>query len=60
MLKIAVCDDEPVFVEQISGRIKKYMPDAAIQGFFSSEELLSHGEVFDIYFLDIQMEKWMV
>lgn len=34
MLKIAVCDDEPVFVEQISGRIKKYMPDVAIQGFF--------------------------
>ena len=34
MLKIAVCDDEPAFVEQISGRIKKYMPDAAIQGFF--------------------------
>ena len=57
MLKIAVCDDEPVFVEQISGRIKKYMPDVAIQGFFSSEELLSQGEVFDIYFLDIQMEK---
>ena len=57
MLKIAVCDDEPVFVEQISGRIKEYMTDAVIQGFFSSEELLSQGEVFDIYFLDIQMEK---
>ncbi len=57
MLKIAVCDDEPVFVEQISGRIKKYMPDAVIQGFFSSEDLLSLKEVFDIYFLDIQMEK---
>ena len=57
MLKIADCDDEPVFVEQISGRIKEYMPDAAIQGFFSSEDLLSQREVFDIYFLDIQMEK---
>ncbi len=57
MLKIAVCDDEPVFVGQISGRIKEYMTDAAIQGFFSGEELLSQGEVFDIYFLDIQMEK---
>ena len=31
MRKIAVCDDESVFVKQISGRIKKYMPDAAIQ-----------------------------
>ena len=57
MLKIAVCDDEPVFVEQISGRIKEYMPDAAIQGFISSANLLLWGEKFDIYFLDIQMEK---
>ena len=57
MLKIAVCDDEPVFVEQISSRIKKYILDAVIQGFFSSEEILSQKEVFDIYFLDIQMEK---
>lgn len=57
MLKIAICDDEPVFVEQMSGRIKESMPDAAIQGFFSGEDLLSQGERFDLYFLDIQMEK---
>ena len=57
MIKIAVCDDEPVFVEEISGRIKKYVPNAEIQGFFSGKELLSQETVFDIYFLDIQMEK---
>ena len=57
MLKIAVCDDEPAFVEQISDRIKKYIPDGTIQCFLSSEDLLSQGELFDIYFLDIQMEK---
>ena len=57
MLKIAVCDDEPVFVEQISDKIKKDMPDCIIQNFFSSEDLLLSGEVFDLYFLDIQMEK---
>lgn len=57
MLKIAVCDDEPVFVEQISDRIKKYMPDCTIYNFFSSEDLLLQEEIFDIYFLDIQMEK---
>lgn len=57
MLKIAVCDDEPVFVKQISGRIKEYMPDAVIYSFFSGEDLLLQKEVFDIYFLDIQMEK---
>ena len=57
MLKIAVCDDEPVFVEQISDRIKKYMSECIIQCFLSSEDLLLQGELFDIYFLDIQMKK---
>lgn len=57
MLKIAVCDDEPAFVEQISDRIKKYIPDGIIQCFLSSEDLLLQGELFDIYILDIQMEK---
>ena len=57
MLKIAVCDDEPAFVEQISDRIKKYIPDGTIQCFLSSEDLLLQGELFDIYILDIQMEK---
>ena len=57
MLKIAVCDDEPAFVEQISDRVKKCIPDCSIQGFFSSEDLLSQGDIFDIYFLDIQMDK---
>ena len=57
MLKIAVCDDESVFVEQISDRIKKYMPECIIQCFLSGEDLLLQGEIFDIYFLDIQMKK---
>lgn len=57
MLKIAVCDDEPVFVEQISGKIKEYMKDCTICSFFSSEDLLLQKVVYDIYFLDIQMEK---
>lgn len=57
MFKIAVCDDEPAFVEQISDRIKKYMPDCIIQCFLSSEDLLLQEELFDIYLLDIQMEK---
>lgn len=57
MLEIAVCDDEPVFVEQFSSKIKEYMPDCSIYSFFSSEDLLLQGKLFDIYFLDIQMEK---
>jgi len=57
MLEIAVCDDEPVFVEQFSSKIKEYMSDCSIYSFFSSEDLLLQGKLFDIYFLDIQMEK---
>lgn len=57
MPKIAVCDDEPAFAEQMMEKIKKYMPECSIQSFLSGEDLLSQGNVFDIYFLDIQMEK---
>ena len=57
MIKIAVCDDEPFFAEQMNDRIKKYMPDCIIQRFLSGEDLLLQRELFDIYFLDIQMEK---
>ena len=57
MLKIAVCDDEPTFAAQISEKIKKYMPECTIQSFLSGEDLLLQEKAFDIYFLDIQMEK---
>lgn len=57
MLKIAVCDDEPAYVKQISDRIKRFMSDCEIVSFLSGEDLLVRGALFDIYFLDIQMEK---
>lgn len=57
MLKIAVCDDEPTFVQEIGSRIKEYLPDCMIRGFLFSEDLLSQSDAFDIYILDIQMEK---
>ena len=57
MLKIAVCDDEPAYAKQISDRIKRFMPDCEIERFLSGEDLLLCGALFDIYFLDIQMEK---
>lgn len=56
MMRIAVCDDEPVFVKQISDRIEKYMTDCVVRGFLSGEDLLLQEEIFDLYFLDIQME----
>lgn len=57
MLKIAVCDDEPAYAKQISDRIKRFMPDCEIESFLSGEDLLLCGALFDIYFLDIQMER---
>lgn len=57
MWKIAVCDDEEVIAEQISSMIKKELSDSEIYQFFSGEELLAQNKEFDIYFLDIQMEK---
>ncbi len=57
MLGIAVCDDEPVFAEQLSDKIKKYVPGCNIYKFFNGEDLLADKRSFDIYFLDIQMEQ---
>lgn len=56
MLKIAVCDDEPAYVKQISDKIKRFIPDSEIECFLSGEDLLVCEALFDIYFLDIQME----
>lgn len=55
--KIAVCDDEKVIAEQISSMIEKELPESKVYQFFSGEELLAQNKEFDIYFLDIQMEK---
>lgn len=57
MLKIAVCDDEKVIARQVSGMIKKHLPDCEIDEFLSGEDLLSAKKNFDIYFLDIQMKQ---
>lgn len=55
-MKIAICDDEPVFVEKIARLIET--PDAEINKFFSGMQFLSaleKNEKFDIVFLDIEM-----
>lgn len=57
MLTIAVCDDEPAYVKQISSKIKRFMPDCEIEHFFCGEDLLLCETLFDIYFLDVQMDK---
>lgn len=55
-MKIAVCDDEKMIVEQLERHIRAICPDAAVCSFASAEELLAYKEAVDILFLDIQMQ----
>ena len=53
--KIAVCDDEKIFVNDIVKRIKAASNDCEIISFYSGEELLNSKLDFNIIFLDIEM-----
>lgn len=60
MIEIAVCDDEPVLLEDVASRLSTYMESLnlpyQISRFSSGRELLECGRDFDVFFLDIQME----
>jgi DNA-binding LytR/AlgR family response regulator len=62
MIEIAICDDEPVFIEQIKTLIESTLSKAhisyLIDSFTSGEELcekLKGGTIYDLAFLDISM-----
>ncbi len=55
-MKIAICDDEIEIGEQIKDLIRSQKTDCRIELYSSGEELLASEVVFDIIFLDIQME----
>ena len=55
-MNIAVIDDEKVIMEQISGLVRKQMPDCYLESYATGEGLLEAGKRFDIVFLDIQMD----
>ena len=66
MIKIAVCDDEPVMARELSDRLSDYFKEKGISAFciecFSGGEALGkalweNGCDFDLIFLDIQMQK---
>lgn len=64
LIKIAVCDDEILFLEQIRKRLKKamehYKYNCQIETFSSAlalQPVIVQGQSFDIYFLDIDMPK---
>lgn len=55
-MNIAVVDDEKVIMEQISGLVRKQMPDCYLESYATGEGLLESAKRFDIVFLDIQMD----
>lgn len=64
MLRIAICDDEVSYVEQILQYIKEYskgkIKKIEFLEFYSGESLINkimEGESFDIIYLDIEMDK---
>ena len=60
MIQIAVCDDEPVLLEDVASRLSSYMESRnlphQISCFASGGALLECNRDFDVLFLDIQME----
>lgn len=65
MIKIAICDDEPMAVRDLSNLINMYAGERHlkihIDSYTSGEEFLAdmsgHSESPDIAFLDIKMQK---
>ncbi|BAK97553.1 putative two-component response regulator [Oscillibacter valericigenes Sjm18-20] len=60
MIEIAVCDDEEIVLSELRNKIKSYMEHTnflcQIFEFSNAERLLKSQELFDIVFLDIQMD----
>lgn len=55
-MNIAVVDDEPAVREEICAWIKRQQPNCHMEAFASGEAILAAEKLFDIVFLDIQME----
>lgn len=55
-MTIAICDDEKTICKQVEKLVKKQIPDCNIELFASGETLLKETKIFDIIFLDIQMD----
>lgn len=54
-VRIAICDDEISMVRILEEKIKRLLPDAAIDKYLSGDALIASGCRPDILFLDIQM-----
>ncbi len=61
MIKFAICDDEPIMVQEISNQLSQYMDGQkitsySVTSFSNGCALLESDCKFDIVFLDIQMD----
>ena len=61
MIKIAICDDEPLMAQELAGHLAEYMKEKSItaydlSSFPDGRALLGAVDCFDVIFLDIQME----
>ncbi|MHC1722120.1 MAG: LytR/AlgR family response regulator transcription factor [Aminipila sp.] len=60
LIRIAICDDEDIMICELNNKITTYMKNTPspyqIISFSNAEELLKSTEVFDVIFLDIQMQ----
>lgn len=53
--KIAVCDDEQIFIDDVVAKLKEQSEQYEISEYTSGEELLDSSLDFNIIFLDIEM-----
>ena len=61
MIKFAICDDEPIMMQEISNQLSQYMigrkiSSYSVTNFSNGCSLLESDCDFDVIFLDIQME----
>ena len=62
MIKIAICDDEPLMVRELAGHLASYLEghsitSCSVSSFSGGRALLERVGSFDVIFLDIQMER---
>lgn len=62
MVTFAICDDEPLMVQEIANRLSRYLNERQltpyhISRFSNGHALLERERDFDVIFLDIQMEQ---
>lgn len=60
-MRIAICDDQPEYrnliIQHVQFYFKEHLIDLEADEFSSGEELLSSDKIFDIVFLDIEMNE---